>query len=117
MHAIRGLRIHRSLCARPVLFFRAMSVQAAIASLPSPIKELVLGATRDASDDYGKTDADKTEVTKWIGNVGKGKNVDASALLVSSDAETVFSFNLAEVQRRRISTVTSPHAHILQVIT
>ncbi|RPD77832.1 nucleic acid-binding protein [Lentinus tigrinus ALCF2SS1-7] len=49
-----------------------MSVQAALAKLPSPLKDLVTGAAQDGSEDFGKSEKDKTEVAEWIDKVAQG---------------------------------------------
>ncbi|KAI0720467.1 hypothetical protein C8T65DRAFT_633102 [Cerioporus squamosus] len=65
-----------------------MSVQAALAKLPSPLKDLVTGAAQDGSEDFGKSEKDKAEVAEWIekaaqGDVAKPENFkDLEASLV-----------------------------------
>ncbi|TFK91134.1 nucleic acid-binding protein [Polyporus arcularius HHB13444] len=64
-----------------------MSVQAALAKLPSPLRDLVTGAAQDGSD-FGKSEKDKAEVAEWIdkaaqGDVAKPENFkDLEAALV-----------------------------------
>ena len=71
----RGLGLllpaHRSLLSARVLL-RKMSVQAALAKLPSPLKDLVTGAAQDGSEDFGKSEKDKAEVAEWIDKVAQG---------------------------------------------
>ncbi|KAH9854657.1 hypothetical protein C2E23DRAFT_59740 [Lenzites betulinus] len=52
--------------------FRKMSAAAALAKLPSPLRDLVTGAVHDGSDDFGKSEQDKAEVTEWIDKVVQG---------------------------------------------
>ena len=49
-----------------------MSVQTALAKLPSPLKDLVTGAAQDGSEDFGKSEKDKAEVAEWIDKVAQG---------------------------------------------
>ena len=49
-----------------------MSVQASLANLPSPLKDLVTGAAQDGSEDFGKSEKDKAEVAEWIDKVAQG---------------------------------------------
>ncbi|KAI0712196.1 hypothetical protein C8Q76DRAFT_733767 [Earliella scabrosa] len=68
---VQHLSAHRSyLHAR--LLLRKMSVQAALAKLPSPLKDLVTSAVQDGSEDFGKSEKDKAEVAEWIGKVAQG---------------------------------------------
>ncbi|EJC98109.1 uncharacterized protein FOMMEDRAFT_24110 [Fomitiporia mediterranea MF3/22] len=55
-----------------------MSSQAALKSLPSPLRDLVAAAApRD--EDFGENEKDKAEVSDWISNVAKGDIVKSSA--------------------------------------
>ncbi|KAJ2993396.1 hypothetical protein NUW54_g7729 [Trametes sanguinea] len=49
-----------------------MSASAALAKLPSPLKDLVAGAVQDGSEDFGKSEKDKAEVAEWIDKVAQG---------------------------------------------
>ncbi|KAI0320201.1 nucleic acid-binding protein [Amylostereum chailletii] len=72
---------HRSSLLRiPHFFRRAMSVEAAIAKLHSPLRDLVTGAAQDGAQDFGRTEKDKTEVAQWIEKVAQGNiaNPDSS---------------------------------------
>ncbi|ETW81567.1 hypothetical protein HETIRDRAFT_318800 [Heterobasidion irregulare TC 32-1] len=57
-----------------------MSSAAAVSKLQSPLRDLVLGATQDGSQDFGKSEKDKTEVTGWIEKVAQGDIVKPEAL-------------------------------------
>ncbi|THH01578.1 hypothetical protein EW026_g1163 [Hermanssonia centrifuga] len=50
-----------------------MSSTTAIAKLHSPLKELVEGATKEGSAEFGKSEKDKAEVTEWIERVAAGE--------------------------------------------
>ncbi|PSR74820.1 hypothetical protein PHLCEN_2v9534 [Hermanssonia centrifuga] len=50
-----------------------MSSATAIAKLHSPVKELVEGATKEGSAEFGKSEKDKAEVTEWIERVAAGE--------------------------------------------
>ena len=65
------LSAHRSYLV-PRIFLRKMSVQAALAKLPSPLKDLVFSASQDAATLAGKTEKDQAEVVEWIDKVGQG---------------------------------------------
>jgi aminoacyl tRNA synthase complex-interacting multifunctional protein 1 len=54
---------------RPHLLFRTMSAHAAIARLPSPLKELVLASVQP---DAAPSEKDAAEVDAWIGRVADG---------------------------------------------
>ncbi|KAI0632093.1 hypothetical protein C8Q77DRAFT_1123841 [Trametes polyzona] len=65
----------RSLCATHrfhLALFRKMSAAAALAKLPSPLRDLVTGAAQDGSEDFGKSEKDKAEVAEWINKVAQG---------------------------------------------
>ncbi|EIW59492.1 nucleic acid-binding protein [Trametes versicolor FP-101664 SS1] len=49
-----------------------MSAAAALAKLPSPLRDLVAGAAQDGSEDFGKSEKDKAEVAEWIDKVAQG---------------------------------------------
>ncbi|KAH9933102.1 uncharacterized protein BXZ73DRAFT_101072 [Epithele typhae] len=55
-----------------------MSVQAALANLPAPLKDLVTAAVQDGSEDFGKSEKDRAEVEEWIISVAKGTAHDKS---------------------------------------
>ena len=58
---VQQLSGHRSyLSAR--LLLRKMSVQAALAKLPSPLKDLVTGAAQDGSEDFGKSEKEPLDI-------------------------------------------------------
>lgn len=48
-----------------------MASSASLDILPSPLKDLVLGACTQ-TDAYGSNEKDKAEVTEWIQKVAKG---------------------------------------------
>ncbi|KAI0648084.1 nucleic acid-binding protein [Trametes meyenii] len=49
-----------------------MSVNAALAKLPSPLRDLVSAAAQDGGEDFGKSEKDKAEVAEWIDKVAQG---------------------------------------------
>ena len=49
-----------------------MSVQAALAKLTPPLRDLVAAAAQDGSEDFGKSEKDKAEVAQWIDKVAQG---------------------------------------------
>ncbi|KAI8978695.1 hypothetical protein BD414DRAFT_579842 [Trametes punicea] len=49
-----------------------MSASAALAKLPSPLRDLVVAAAQDGSEDFGKSEKDKAEVADWIDKVAQG---------------------------------------------
>ncbi|KAI0354934.1 nucleic acid-binding protein [Trametes cingulata] len=49
-----------------------MSASAALAKLPAPLRDLVVGAAQDGSEDFGKSEKDKAEVADWIDKVAQG---------------------------------------------
>ncbi|KAI0372123.1 nucleic acid-binding protein [Pilatotrama ljubarskyi] len=49
-----------------------MSASAALTKLPSPLRDLVVGAAQDGSEDFGKSEKDKAEVADWIDKVARG---------------------------------------------
>ena len=55
-----------------------MASKAALASLPSPLRDLVAAATPNEQD-YGTTDQDKAEVKDWISKVAEGEIVKPSS--------------------------------------
>lgn len=57
-----------------------MSFQAAVAGLPSPVKELVLKATNDGAELIGETEADQASVNGWI----EKASAEAAKLKVNS---------------------------------
>jgi aminoacyl tRNA synthase complex-interacting multifunctional protein 1 len=59
-----------------------MSFQAALSKLPSPVINLVNGATQGGSQDFGKSKKDQAEVVEWIEKAAKGTIVVPSALKV-----------------------------------
>ena len=65
------LHAHRSYLSFS-LWSRTMSVQAALAKLPSPLKDLVSAAAHVGSEDFGKSEKDKAEVAQWIDKVAQG---------------------------------------------
>lgn len=68
---VQHLSIHRSyLSARVQL--RKMSVAATLSQLPSLLRDLITGAAQDGSEDFGKSEQDKAEVTGWIDKVAQG---------------------------------------------
>jgi hypothetical protein len=56
-----------------------MSFQAAITSLPPPVKDLVLKATNDGAELVGETEVDQMSVSGWI----EKAQAEASKLKVS----------------------------------
>ena len=88
---VQQLSGHRSyLSAR--LLLRKMSVQTALAKLPSPLKDLVTGAAQDGSEDFGKSEKDKAEVAEWIDKVAQGdlarpENFKVRVLILSGNRE------------------------------
>nr|KAH9891619.1 hypothetical protein C8Q73DRAFT_801198 [Cubamyces lactineus] len=50
-----------------------MSASAALAKLPSPLRDLVAAAAQDGSEDFGRSEKDKAEVTEWIDKVAQGE--------------------------------------------
>ena len=66
-----------------------MSVQAALAKLPSPLKDLVTGAVQGGSEDFGKSEKDKAEVTQWIEKIAEGSVAKPENLKVSTLAARV----------------------------
>lgn len=63
-----------------------MSFQAAVSKLQSPVKDLVLAATKQGTQDIGKTDQDKAEIEEWIGKVAQGDIVKESGLKVGQSS-------------------------------
>ncbi|KAI0761970.1 hypothetical protein BD413DRAFT_586807 [Trametes elegans] len=51
---------------------RKMSASAALAKLPSPLRDLVTAAAQDGSEDFGRSEKDKAEVADWIDKVAQG---------------------------------------------
>ncbi|KAI0822254.1 hypothetical protein BC628DRAFT_1327813 [Trametes gibbosa] len=49
-----------------------MSAAAALAKLPSPLRDLVAAAAQDGSQGFGKSEKDKAEVADWIDKVAQG---------------------------------------------
>ena len=62
---------HRSYLSARVLL-RKMSAQAALSRLPSPLKDLVAGAAQGGSEDFGRSEKDKAEVSQWLEKVVQG---------------------------------------------
>lgn len=60
-----------------------MSAAAALAKLPSPLRDLVAGAAQDGSEDFGKSEKDKAEVAEWIDKVAQGDVAKPESLKVS----------------------------------
>ncbi|KAI0335930.1 nucleic acid-binding protein [Cubamyces sp. BRFM 1775] len=50
-----------------------MSASAALAKLPSPLRDLVAAAAQDGSEDFGRSEKDKAEVAEWIDKVAQGE--------------------------------------------
>ena len=69
--AERTLAVHRFHLSARVLF-RKMSAQAALAKLPSPLRDLVTSAAQDGSEDFGRSEKDKAEVSQWLEKVVQG---------------------------------------------
>ena len=59
-----------------------MSVQAALAKLAPPLRDLVAAAAQDGSEDFGKSEKDKAEVAQWIDKVAQGDVAKAENLKV-----------------------------------
>ncbi|TBU62338.1 hypothetical protein BD310DRAFT_811399 [Dichomitus squalens] len=57
-----------------------MSVQASIAKLAPPLRDLVSGVVQDGSEDFGKSENDKAEVAQWIDTVAQGHVAKAENL-------------------------------------
>ncbi|CAA7261397.1 unnamed protein product [Cyclocybe aegerita] len=67
------ITLHRFLQRSPISSCtRKMSFQAAVSSLRSPIKELVLSVSKDGQELIGNDDADKKEVIGWIEKTSQG---------------------------------------------
>ena len=66
-----------------------MSVQAALAKLTPPIRDLVAVAAQDGSEDFGKSEKDKAEVTQWIEKIAEGSVAKPENLKVSTLAARV----------------------------
>ena len=49
-----------------------MSVQAALAKLTPPLRDLVAAAAQDGSEDFGRSEKDKAEVSQWLEKVVQG---------------------------------------------
>ncbi len=52
-------------------FSSSMSSQASVSRLPHPVRELVVAASQ-GTEDFGKSEKDKAEVTEWISKVAEG---------------------------------------------
>ncbi|KAI1789594.1 nucleic acid-binding protein [Ganoderma leucocontextum] len=80
-----------------------MSVQAALAKLAPPLRDLVSAAAPDGSESFGKSEKDKVEVAQWIdkvaqGDVAKAENLeDLEASLVPRTYLVANSFTAADV--------------------
>ncbi|KAI0699115.1 hypothetical protein BC835DRAFT_1332404 [Cytidiella melzeri] len=77
LSVFRPHQLYRYTPGPPFYFTRDMS---AVASLSSPLKELVTGATQDGGTDFGKNEKDKAEVSEWIGRIAGGKMINLEAL-------------------------------------
>ncbi|KAI0670815.1 hypothetical protein C8Q78DRAFT_1032135 [Trametes maxima] len=62
-----------------------MSAGAALAKLPSPLRDLVSAVAQDGSEDFGKSEKDQAEVAEWIDKVAQGDVAKAENL---KDLET-----------------------------
>jgi hypothetical protein len=85
MIVTRTLHLHRYLQSYSTftrILTRAMSFQSALSKLPYPIKDLVTVATRDGSQDFGKSEKDQAEVIEWVEKAANGTVVTPSALKV-----------------------------------
>ena len=80
---ILNTHTHRSSLVSPYrLLVKTMSSAAVVSKLQSPLRDLVLGATQDGSQDFGKSEKDKAEVAGWIEKVAQGDVVKPEALKV-----------------------------------
>ena len=61
-----------------------MSASAALAKLPSPLRDLVTAAAQDGSEDFGRSEKDKAEVADWIDKVAQGEVAKPDKLQVSA---------------------------------
>jgi len=64
------------------LLTRKMSFEATILNLRSPVKELVLSATKDGKELVGHNDVDKQEVLGWIDKTTQESFVNENNLKV-----------------------------------
>ncbi|KDQ62433.1 hypothetical protein JAAARDRAFT_30344 [Jaapia argillacea MUCL 33604] len=70
---------YRSRLISPSVLYRAMSTTV-LSKLQSPLRDLVLGATQDGSQEFGKSEKDKAEVAEWIDKVAQGDVVKPESL-------------------------------------
>jgi aminoacyl tRNA synthase complex-interacting multifunctional protein 1 len=59
-----------------------MALEVALSKLASPVKDLALSVTQNASLYVGESDKDKAEVVGWIERVAQGDLVKEDALKV-----------------------------------
>ena len=65
-----------------------MSASAALAKLPSPLRDLVAAAAQDGSKDFGRSEKDKAEVAEWIDKVAQGEVAKPDNFKVSASRAT-----------------------------
>lgn len=73
----------------PLPFFRKMSAAASLGKLQAPLRDLVIGATEDGGQDFGKSEKEKADIAEWIDKVAQGditrvENLKASARRVTA---------------------------------
>ncbi len=68
-----------------------MSIQAALAKLAPPLRDLVSAAAPDGSESFGKSEKDKAEVAQWIDKVAQGDVAKAENLKVCGLTSKGFS--------------------------
>lgn len=68
---------------RTLSTIRFMSLKAAIDTVKSPVKELLLSATQDGSELAGSSEKDQIEVVGWVEKVGREELAADASLPVS----------------------------------
>lgn len=66
-----------------------MSAAASLGKLQAPLRDLVIGATEDGSQDFGKSEKEKADIAEWIDKVAQGDITRAENLKASARRVTV----------------------------
>lgn len=61
-----------------------MSAAASLGKLQAPLRDLVIGATEDGSQDFGKSEKEKADIAEWIDKVAQGEVTRVENLKVST---------------------------------